>query len=210
MLSKEKIQNGRIEKAVSALIFIGLMPLFGYLYYYQLKGSFPSDLSAHLAGALSGEGYSLLSRLYFVLYHAVDDIWLIAVMLAVVSASQPLIIAYILKNGIGKRECTIPWYVLLFCGVCLTFVCEIYIPVLAPYFYKFSSVTQPWHNQTYIFMKICSLITVVVYEKMEKNYLNSIKFADWILFVILLTITNAFKPNFVLFFAPMMLIPNYS
>ncbi len=186
------------------LLFAILMYLFFYLYYRQIQGGgiYHSDLPAHIAAALNREGYSMLSIIYYI----VKDIRLLAVILAAVSASLPFIIMLVLKNGLEKRECFFSWRILFFCGICLTFLAEIYIPVLAPFFYSFTTVTQPWHNQTYIFMKIFSLGVLMIYEKINKCYTEKIGGKDWIIFAILLTITNAIKPNFILFFAPMMLI----
>ena len=103
-----------------------------------------------------------------IIYYIVKDKRLIAVILAAVSSSLPFIIMLVLKNGLEKRECIFSWRILFFCGICLTFLSEIYILVLAPFFYSFTTVTQPWHNQPYIFMKIFSLGALMSYEKINK------------------------------------------
>ena len=51
-------------------------------------------------------------------------------------------------------------------------------------------------------MKPFALLSIYYFFKIRENYLEKIKFSDYIIFTLLLTITNAIKPNFVLAFAP--------
>ena len=87
------------------------------------------------------------------------------------------------------------------------FICKICIPDFSPYYYLDSFVTQPWHNSTYVVMRIFGLLAVYYFFRIQKNYLHVSKFnVDYLFFTLSLIAVNFSKPNFIIGFAPIMLI----
>lgn len=101
------------------------------------------------------------------------------------------------KTGLGD-------FILLGCSA--LFIASTYIPFLYTEFYKSGLATQPWHNSTYLLMRLLGIIVMVVYIKIEAHYLTGISIKEAALFTLLLVLVNYAKPNFIIAFAPMMLI----
>lgn len=189
---------------IAILCYLLCFFLFYYLFSMQAQGIFKSDLAMHINTALSGQGYSLLNAMYRLIYWMTHSVKAICIVLSILTLTVAVIIGWFMKKFLDNsvqmqsgKACLL--------GLAMLFICHIYIPVISPFFYSNSHVTQPWHNQTYSLMRLGGLLTLVMYIKIEKNYLIKIKWKDAIIFTLLLTVTNALKPNFFLFFAVMML-----
>ena len=91
-------------------------------------------------------------------------------------------------------------------GCSALFIASTYIPFLYTEFYKSGLATQPWHNSTYLLMRLLGIIVMIVYIKIESHYLSGISIKEAALFTLLLVLVNYAKPNFIIAFAPMMFI----
>ncbi|NLB91487.1 MAG: hypothetical protein GX786_09765 [Clostridiales bacterium] len=86
---------------------------------------------------------------------------------------------------------------------CANFIMAIFIPnVTNRYLGTFSPTV--WHNSTYIGMRFFSLIAVIAYFQIDKNYLKKIDWKYWLIFLVSLTLSMAIKPSFVFCFTPVM------
>lgn len=188
-------------------IYITAFFAFFYLFYMQAKGLYDSDLSAHINSAIAGRGYSVLSFIYWLIWNVTGKVGAICIFLAAFSIFTAVTAACIIKYLSGEKGAQLSWTKALILGLLVLFVCKIYVPIISPTFYmNHSFMTQPWHNQTYIFMRGFALLTLVVYFKIEEKYLTSFCWKDAVAFTVILSITNAMKPNFILFFSIMMLL----
>lgn len=200
----KKILNKNAVMA-GALYLLGFGAFF-YLYKMQAEGIYLSDLYPHISSALRGGGYSLLSVVYRGLYALCGDITLILIVLAAAELGFAILLGTVMKRILEKKAISLDWGAALILGFFMLFVCKIYVPLFSPVFYKTSFVTQPWHNQTYLLMRIPALLSVLYYFKLEKKYLQHLGLREAVVFTLLLSLTNAIKPNFILFFSLMMLV----
>lgn len=164
------------------------------------------DLPQHIRFALNESGYSLASVLLRYSYRLTDSATGCAVLLALATVATFFTIAYffsVCANETERRYNRLQCFLISFP---LCFIGSLYIPSFAPFHYLRSFLTQPLHNSTYTLMRLTGFLVVGLYIKIRNKYLNSgITLKEWLLFFVLLTVTNAIKPNFVMFFAPAML-----
>lgn len=193
------------------LKIILFLVLFFFVFYILfinfLNGVLESDFVSHTKDALKGEYYSLAILLMkFAMLISKNYNYVIAFFMSLIVMLTMylvvLFIRYLLKQvlNIEIKDGTI-WAI----GVSSVFICKICIPFLSPLFYVKSYVTQPWHNSTYLCMRLCALPTLIYFYKIRLHYLEKLEIIDCLLFTVLLTITNYAKPNFIIVFAPIML-----
>ena len=93
----------------------------------------------------------------------------------------------------------------------LIFLSAFYIPQRAPFYLRFvqpnveflgSLITQPWHNSTYIAMRLFAILSFLSFVQLLEEDSSRVNPKSIVRFFVLLLITNLFKPNFVIAFAP--------
>ena len=204
-MMKQTLKNKDIM--IVLILYLVCAVAFFYLYYMQASGLYVGDLAVHINSAIAGRGYSLLSFIYWSIYCLTGKVGIICLFLSFFSVLSAGVTAAVIKYMLRKKHIDLQWGVALLIGLLLLFVCKIFIPGVSPTFYVGQSfITQPWHNQTYIFMRCFALLTVVIYFEIERRYLQLFEIKDAIFFTIALSLTNAMKPNFVLFFSLVMLL----
>lgn len=211
---RKKDRSLLLKLLAAVLMFI----LSFWLFYHQAiwsEGStrYWSDLPEHLQGARTGTGYSLVSLLLKF------GLWLTgtpaacAVILAAISTATLFACAFFFRETAQVSGNTDGLPDPFMIAVPLCFLGGIFIPVFFPVFYYNSSVgkiasdfTQPWHNSTYLAMRLFALLTMGLYFRIQSHYLTEgISAGEWFLFFLSLSLTNAAKPNFFIAFAPAML-----
>lgn len=172
------------------------------LFYKQSIGEYTSDLIEHIQFGLNGEGYSIVYFTYKILYFLFHGTWGIAAVLSAICLLTIFEVYIFLKNYKNdiNRIC-MQIFAIITC-----FVMPIYLPVIYAHRYVDTLPPQAWHNSTYIIMRMLGVAILILYFKMEKNYLRKLEWMDSILFAIGLIVINMVKPNFILAFAPMMAI----
>ena len=174
---------------------------------YKVTGLYQSDLVDHIDTALAGGGYSLLASVFRWIYKCIPSVQGIVVFLVLVSVITVFCIAIAIDKWVNtekENKSMIYKYIpIAIAGVVLS---SVYIPVIYPYFYKGTCLTQPWHNSTYLLMRCVGVLVMLVYFEIEKHYLEYISLKEMIVFTVLLVLVNYAKPNFIIAFAPMMLI----
>ena len=194
------------ERIIVCLILIVIFIATTWLFYYQAKERFASDLALHISAALySNEGdYTITKPIYRFIYNHCWQANGISVFLSINIIATIVATKYFLSYLIkGKEDKNL--LIWLF-AILLNFIIAIYIPFIHTYWNAGVQEANEWHNSTYICMKLIGMIAVMVYFSMDKEYLQKISFWKYIVFCILLTVANAIKPNFILAFAPTMLV----
>lgn len=178
-----------------------------YLQFTHGDGSvYSSDLGSHVSSALSGNGYSLMATIFRLFYKLAPNGLSLTFSMALITALTALVAMWCMR--IILRQMGVKKYGVLymFAGVAALFMSSVYIPQYYPWYYDNSFGTQPWHNSTFLLMRLVGTLVVAVYLKMEETYLKKIDWKDAVAFIVLLTLVNYAKPNFIIAFAPMMLI----
>lgn len=186
------------------LVIIGIMST--YLFYNQAINKFPSDLIAHIEAALESDGlegqYTITKPIYKFIYNYLGGNLGIAIMLSVTTIATIVVTEKMLKYYVkDEKESKLYMYAII-----LNFVIAIFIPFISKNWNVGFQEPTEWHNSTYTIMKFLGIIAVLVYFKISKDYIEKISFKDWLTFAILLTLINLVKPNFIIAFAPAMLI----
>ncbi len=213
-LTKIKSAVDSESKALKLSYYIGFTLIWYILSCVQFynQAYLGIDLQYHLNSALDNEGYSLSKHLLRWVYMIDGSLVHVAMAIAFIYVATFFCLAYLLyvlinvkcKNTSEQKNYSYFKCFLISSPLC--FLCSIYVPYIHEYFYMESYVTQPLHNITYILMRVFGLLSVAVYFKIRSSYLiDGIKAKDWLLFTVLLILTNYSKPNFIIFFAPAML-----
>ena len=84
-------------------------------------------------------------------------------------------------------------------------VMPINVPVLSEYVYT-SYCGSVWHNESYLGMRFFALLVLMFFLKTNENYLKSFSPKEFVLGCVLVFVVNYVKPNFIIAFAPAMLI----
>lgn len=205
-MGKMNIQTKDVIRITAVgMLFIAVL----FLFYQQACSdgtAYLSDLPAHIRSAVHGYGYSLMASLFRIAHRLYPHAASYAAVLAVITVLTVFASCYYMKVLAGqmgeKMECAN--FILISCGA--LFITSIYIPVLYPEFYNKGLSTQPWHNSTYLLMRFLGTLVMAVYVQLEQHYLSDLPIRQAALFTLLLTLANYAKPNFIIAFAPMMLL----
>lgn len=191
------------QKIIIGILLLIIGILTTYLFYNQAINKFYSDLSFHIDFALKGSNqYSITGIFYKIIYQYIGGAIGIAIFLSIVTILNIFITKKLLSYYIKSKSEFVLWtYAIL-----LNFVIGIYLPFVSNGWNIGVQSPNKWHNSTYICMKPLGLMAILYYLKIEKEYLQKINWGDYIIFVIMLILVNCVKPNFIIVFAPTMLI----
>lgn len=183
-----------------------------YLYYKQtfhVEGlPYESDLPYHISMAVDDHWfYSLTAVLYQLFFLTPIGSLLTALFLGCVTVGT-IAVAYRLFQELLDRSNlkTVPTAVVLL----FSFVCNIAMPffVRAAHYQRYIGYQSPsiWHNSTYICMKFCGVLVLLMYLRMERKYRTGLTVREWLLLAGAFVLVNAVKPSFFLVFAPVMAV----
>lgn len=202
------MQKKKILIAFDILLMLIIFFFSSLLFYQYINGTYPSDFQAHINGAMEGKSYSVMGVLIYVVNILFHTKIALPVLMSLFVGGTILLTAIFIKQilaelGIEKVEM---WYVIPIAAGSI-FLCSLFIPKLWMFYYTSRThITQPWHNSTYLLVRLLAVAVLCVYFKIEKEYTYRVSNKDLTVFTILLVLANASKPNFVLAFAPMMLV----
>ncbi len=191
-----------------------LVALYGvsclYLYYMQSiqpldynNRYYQSDLPYHISMIVDdGWYYSFTAYTYQLLYLAAGkSTVLIAVFLAVVSVWCVLLtekLVRVLQDKVMLDSQTLGG------ALILNMVMPFFFKWAGQYRYVSYQSGSIWHNSTYLCMKLCAIVALLFYFKIEKSYAEKIVWKQWFGFALALIITTGVKPSFLTVFAPAM------
>lgn len=213
-MERNHIKEGHRQKKILCIILLCLLFFSSnYLFYNQALGRFNSDLLAHINSALSDKaGYSSI-RLLFRAANGIAGLKGIATLLSIIVVLIPIAGTWFAQKCMAISDSTIKYdyYSLLLAIIPICFVSSIYVPFFYPTFYggvnkTITIATQPWHNSTYLLMKLLSFIVMGYYIELQQNYIKRISITTWVKFAVSLGIVNSVKPSFFVGFAPAMFI----
>lgn len=182
--------------AAAGILLFGIFALFFYRQAIGYHGAYASDLQTHIKIAANNRGYSILFKAMGV------ALKLAGIKGIAVLESGMVMLTWILTSCLlselmnNKRKCLARLYALP-----LLFLTSLYIPCIYGYFYRKSIITQPWHNITYIGMRMFAVWTMISFCRIYDGYLENIKFSGWLSVAAPLLLATAVKPNFLLAFS---------
>ncbi|SEA78344.1 hypothetical protein SAMN02910384_02342 [Pseudobutyrivibrio sp. ACV-2] len=211
---------------LESILWLWVTYITSYLTYKMTTSdgvTFASDYLVHIKYSLAGKGYSLLSLIIILLYRISNSTLPIAVLIGVIVSTTGVairkVLLYSIDVRVDKEVVNKNYNIITFLSFALLFISSLYIPEKTPFYlltdeignlvrlehtYIQSYLTQPWHNSTYIAMRLFAMISIVVYIRIIRNV--DIKIIDFIAFFVSLVLSNMFKPNFIVAFAPSVFI----
>lgn len=206
------MKKGKIlQRVLWALILLyGVFCI--YLYYKQtfhVEGMpYESDLPYHISMAVDDHWfYSLTAILYQLFFLTPFGNCLTALFLGCVTVGT-IAVTYCLFQVILKRTgCAgIPEPLILL----FSFLCNIAMPfyVRAAHYQRYIGYQSAsiWHNSTYICMKFCGILVLILYLNLEEKYRTGLSVREWLSLAGAFVLVNAVKPSFCMVFAPVMAI----
>ena len=192
---------------IFAILYIAVGAFSYRLYLRQAihfegpMGTYRADLGPHIEAGLTGDGYSLMEVLYrFLLVNLGLNEKAIAVVLALLTVGcVPL--AYKFMRNLNPDSDPRLIHLLGFASL---FVFAIYMPFLNPQWQMGMQNGTNWHNDTYMAMRFFAMLVILFYFAHHETYRERFTAKDFILFTVLMTVTNMIKASFLLAFAPAM------
>lgn len=202
-----------LNKKKTSFISMGLL-LFAYglacfyLYYMQSiqvmdvnNKYFESDLPYHISMIIDdGWHYSFTAYIYQVLHWlAGGATHLIAAFLSVVTVWNVLLTDKLFRLLQDKPKMDGST---LAAALILNMVMPCFMEKVGIYRYCSYQSGNVWHNSTYLSMKLLSLLSMILFIQMEKEYREKITWKQWAIFAGVLVICTGVKPSFLTIFAP--------
>lgn len=200
-----------LEKRKMQIIDI-LMVVFVYIVSFVIVNNFinsyygPGDYLLHIEAAMNGNGYSLMQLIFRLSIKTFKTINIVPFVMATIYVLISIVCSWFIKVILELFSISTNIWNLYPIAVASLFVCKLCLPNWSQEYYYDSFVTQPWHNSTYILMKLFGFISLGLFFIIEKEYLEKISIKRIIFFTISLILVNFSKPNFIIGFAPIMLI----
>ncbi len=205
---REKRQSIWVLLLWIILVIYGVACL--YLYYMQSiqpldydNRYFQSDLPYHISMIVDdGWYYSFTAYAYQLLYALAGKgtsliaMFLTAVTLGCIVLTEKLLLVFLCRQN--RDALTLGGAMLL------NMVMPFFFPWAGQYRYVSYQSGNLWHNSTYLCMKLCAIVALLCYFKIEKNYAKKIDRKQWLFFAVALIITTGVKPSFLTVFAPAM------
>ncbi|MDD5883262.1 MAG: hypothetical protein PUD70_04160 [Firmicutes bacterium] len=192
---------------------------------------FLADYKMHILAAIGAEPglatYSFMAVCLKLLYSITGNTLMISLFISVLvcltgfAIRKALMVILCLQDGAEHRiksTSSLPYLTdencklfLTFLSFSLLFLSALYIPKRAPFYLLFeldtygywsALITQPWHNSTYMPMRLFAILSFLSFVQLMREDSSRVNPKSLIRFFILLLITNLFKPNFVIAFAP--------
>lgn len=163
-------------------------------------GNYVSDLPQHISFGLHGQGYSLLYIIIGVLAGASGA--------GAVCAFESLLVVLTWYFAARLIEKISGFYstVSLYVSLGLIFLTTINLPGIYSFYYANSIITQPWHNITYIGMRLFAVLTISFFTDLYRSYPAQIRLKDYLPVSLFLFLSACMKPNFLLSFSLALLI----
>lgn len=189
-------------------IAVALYLVCYHLFYGQANsihdelGTYISDLTAHIRYGIDGIGYSLLYKVigYFVKHFGTSGV-------AALESSM-IVLTWYFGRRLIDRVAGYRSVVSIYASLGLIFLAAIHVPGTGRdyFFYEEFVVTQPWHNITFIGMRLFAILTIYYFIDLYGNYQRETMWRNYALVSGFLFISAYIKPNFFISFSFALLI----
>lgn len=193
------------KKALPAITLLAYAVYFVamcWLHHQQLcaTNGFASDLPQHLEEALRGEVYTAAYLLIPPAYSLAGK-WGMAVLLALFQLAALAVFAWGLRTAAPRLSATAR----LLLSLVVNLAQAAWIP-RGGYWYIGTINGTIYHNTTYIMLAPFALLAMLCFYRAWQGMHTGLDARTWLVYTVLLTISTAFKANFVFAFAPALLL----
>lgn len=196
-------EHNAIYYVSQAIIAIALFVVCYRLFYHQSiggPGNFQSDLPLHIAAALRGGDYSALFTIIGIIARHFGNEGV-----AVLESAMVVLTWYFAARLIEKIS-GFSSIVSLYASLGVIFLTNIHLPNYFNFYYFERFVSQPWHNITYVGMRLFAVLTVWYFIDFYEAYQRRISWKSYILVTLFLFLSACTKPNFFISLSAALLI----
>lgn len=186
----------------TAVVFAAYFIAMCWLHYQQLCAAdgFASDLPQHLKEALRGEIYTAAYLLIPPAYALAGKLGM-AVLLAVFQMAALGVFAWGMRTVVPQLSAPVR----LLLSLVVNLAQAAWIP-RGGYWYLGTINGTIYHNTTYITLAPFALLAMLCFYRAWEGMHTRLELRAWLTYTVLLTISTAFKANFVFAFAPALLL----
>ena len=190
------LQTGLIISLLTSIIF--------YCQAIGYKNMYLADLPSHIMQALTMQSYSAV----FVVMKWAYDISMGSLYFIGLMQGLTFGLSFVCAAVAIKKLFSVGIYSSMGASACLLILTNIYIPYFYPRFYEGPLISQPWHNITYSSMRPFAVLAMLFFAYLHEIYKNEKRIAwkYWILTCVSLILSTMAKPNFLMGFAPALLV----
>jgi len=194
----------KMQLFLNIVCIIGVFVTSTWLFYRQyVRWDYSrSDLQSHTFNSATTVTYSLFDSMLGLIYRVSNQsvLWcsvFMGIIIVLTGLSAFILLNYLSKQYSHDYEDAITTNMLISVAYMLMFVSSIYVPVLSPFFYSRNTYgTQPWHNPTYIGMRLISYIMFAVCIETMKHYKDKVNGVLLVLYSATFFVCNWMKPNY--------------
>ena len=194
---KSKFFGHNIIYYVSQLIIaVALFAACCRLFYRQAVGypgpwgNYISDLQVHIGFGLDGTGYSALYKVIGIFARHFGNEGVAAF------ESAMVVLTWYFAGKLIEKISGFRSIISLYASLGTIFLANIHLTNIFNFYYVERFVSQPWHNITYIGMRLFAVLTIYYFIDFYRNYLNRISWKSYILVTLFLFISASIKANF--------------
>lgn len=184
------------------LIAVALYVVCYHLFYRQSiggPGNYQSDLPLHISAGIKGESYSFLIKLVGIIATNVGNEGVAAF------ESGMVVLTWYFAKRLIDRISGFQSVISIYASLGLIFLTNIHLSIF-DYYYSERVVSQPWHNITYIGMRLFAVLTIGCFIDLYKNYMSKILWKNYCFVLFFLLISACVKPNFFISFSAALLV----
>lgn len=195
-------QDPRWRQILALLMLAFYFIAMCWLHYQQLTSTdaYASDLPEHLNEALHEEVYTAAYYLIPPVYALAGKLGM-AVLLAAFQVAAISVFAWGLYMVVPRITASLS----LLLGLVVNLAQAVWIP-RGGYWYLGTVSGTNYHNTTYIMLAPFALLAALWFYRAWAGMKDGLRWKDWLIYTVFLTIATAFKANFVFAFAPALLI----
>ena len=195
-------QDPRWRQILALLMLAFYFIAMCWLHYQQLTSTdaYASDLPEHLNEALHEEVYTAAYYLIPPVYALAGKLGM-AVLLAAFQVAAISVFAWGLYMAVPRITASLS----LLLGLVVNLAQAVWIP-RGGYWYLGTVSGTNYHNTTYIMLAPFALLAALWFYRAWAGMKDGLRWKDWLIYTVFLTIATAFKANFVFACAPALLI----
>ncbi len=130
----------------------------------------------------------------------------LSIFMALLVAATVIAGFFFISFLLDRENCGVERWKRQLASFCVLFSGPIYVPGLHEHFYSGTWPKYAWHSPTEIAMVLFAIISLHLFIRMFDDYMEHISFANWLGLVLAFFLSCWAKPNFILVFAPVLLI----
>lgn len=201
--------SAKTTDTVYVLLLAFMGAVLTWLFHMQCiryKGVYISDTYVY-AQQIGDIEKSRMIAWVFARLNALDSsYYAISVFMALVVVATVVAGYYLLFFLLERENCTVQRWVLQLASFCVLFSGPIYLPVVSPHFYSETWSKYAWHSPTEMAMVLFSIVSIYFFVKIYDEYFESVSFKQWIALALAVLLSAWAKPNFMIAFAPVLLL----